>query len=294
MREKNEAETADVPLLEHAAPLSAEFPIWFCDIWGVVHDGVRADEVSCDALMRHRQNGGVVVLVSNSPRPKPALLQQLDGLRVPRAAYDDVVTSGDVTRAIISRHAGCKVFHMGPERDAHLRRNLPVTFTGPQQAEIIMCSGLFDDRSEQPEQYREMLKELAERGLPFVCANPDIIVKHGDDILPCAGALAEIYEEFGGEVIMAGQPFPPIYEEALNKAEAAAGRKLDRREILAIGDGMGTDMRGAANFGIAAVFVTGGISAGALDEHGLEELVRHLREAAPGLNLVGIMRRLRW
>ena len=297
MRKRNTTageRTVDVPLLEHAAPLSAEYPVWFCDIWGVVHDGVIADEVSCDALIRHRKNDGVVVLVSNSPRPKPALLRQLDDLKVPREAYDDVITSGDVTRAVVSRHAGCKVFHLGPERDAHLREGLPVSFTESEEAEIIMCSGLFDDRTEQPEQYRDMLRQLAERDLPLVCANPDLIVKHGEDILPCAGALAKIYEELGGKVIMAGKPHLPIYEEALKKAEAAAGRKVEKREILAIGDGMGTDMKGAANFGVAALFITGGISSGALDEHGLEEVVRQVREAAPGINLVGVMRRLRW
>ena len=287
-------EVTHVPLLEHAAPLSRQWPVWFCDIWGIVHDGVRADEASCEALVKHRESGGVVVLVSNSPRPRPALLKQLDGLRVPREAHDDVITSGDVTRAIIARHDGRNVFHLGPERDAHLREGLPVHFGGPDEAEVVMCSGLFDDRTEQPEQYRPMLEQLAARHLPFVCANPDLVVKHGEHILPCAGALAAIYEELGGEVIMAGKPFAPIYEEALRKAEAAAGRTVKKREILAIGDGIGTDMKGAANFGIAAVFVAGGISEGALDEHGVDELAARIRKEAPGLNLVGIMRRLQW
>ena len=294
MREATSARDESVPLLDHAAPLSRQWPVWFCDIWGVVHDGVRADEVSCDALVRHRRGGGVVILVSNSPRPRPALLKQLDGLKVPREAYDDVITSGDVTRAIISRHAGSRVFHLGPERDAHLREGLPVEFTGPEAADVIMCSGLVDDRTEQPEEYRPLLEKLAARHLPFVCANPDLVVKHGEHILPCAGALAAIYEELGGEVIMAGKPFAPIYEEALRKAEAAAGRRVNKNEILAIGDGIGTDMKGAANFGIAALFVAGGISEGALDEHGVDALAARIRQEAPGLNLVGIMRRLRW
>ncbi len=294
MQKTVSAAAPHVPLLEHAAPLSRQWPVWFCDIWGIVHDGVRADEASCDALVHHRRNGGVVVLVSNSPRPRPALLKQLDGLRVPREAYDDVITSGDVTRAIIARHAGRNVFHLGPERDSHLREGLPVHFGGPDEAEVVMCSGLFDDRTEQPEQYRPMLEQLAARRLPFVCANPDLVVKHGEHILPCAGALAAIYEELGGEVIMAGKPFAPIYEEALRKAGAAAGRTVTKREILAIGDGIGTDMKGAANFGIAAVFVAGGISEGALDEHGVDELAARIRKEARGLNLVGIMRRLQW
>ena len=294
MQETTSTEVKHVPLLQHAAPLSRQWPVWFCDIWGIVHDGVRADEVSCDALVRHRREGGVVILVSNSPRPRPALLKQLDELRVPRESHDDVITSGDVTRAIIARYAGRNVFHLGPERDAHLREGLPVNFGGPDEAEVVMCSGLFDDRTEQPEQYRPMLERLAARHLPFVCANPDLVVKHGERILPCAGALAAIYEELGGEVVMAGKPFLPIYEEALRKAGAVAGHTVEKQQILAIGDGIGTDMKGAANFGIAAVFVAGGISEGALDEHGVDELATRIRKEASGLNLVGIMRRLQW
>ncbi len=291
-------------LLQHAAPLSGRYPVWLCDIWGVVHDGVRADMAACDALTRHRANGGVVVLISNSPRPRPALIDQLDGLKVPRDAYDDVITSGDVTRAVITRLAqqqDRRVFHLGPERDARLREGLPVSFVStPEEAEVIMCSGLFDDRTEQPEEYRPMLEKLASRQLPFVCANPDLIVKHGNDMLPCAGALAAIYEELGGEVIMAGKPHQAIYDEALRKAEAAAGRTIERREVLAIGDGMGTDMKGAADNGLDALFIAGGISAGLLDDGGqdvaagVRKVLQMLQEQAPGLKLVGIMRQLQW
>lgn len=295
MKQRIQATAAEVvPVLEHAEPLSGRWPVWFCDIWGVVHDGVHADEASCDALVRHRRNGGVVILVSNSPRPRPALLKQLDGLAVPRAAYDDVITSGDVTRAIVARYAGHNVFHLGPERDSHLREGLPVEFTGADEAEVVMCSGLFDDRAERPEQYRPMLQKLAARRVPFVCANPDLEVKHGDRILPCAGALAAIYEELGGEVIMAGKPYRPIYEEALRKARNAAGREVHKNEILAIGDGIGTDMKGAANFGVAALFVAGGISEGALDDEGPGALAARIRKEAPGIDLVGIMRHFQW
>ena len=293
--ERLDALAEAVPVMEHVRPLSACWPVWFCDIWGVVHDGVRADEASCEALMRHREAGGVVVLVSNSPRPKPALLMQLDGLKVPRAAYDDVITSGDVTRMEIADHAGARVFHLGPERDSHLRENLPVEFTGPEEAEVIMCSGLFDDRTEQPEEYRDRLREWAARGLPFVCANPDLIVRHGERILPCAGALAAIYEEFGGKVVMAGKPYPRIYELAQRKAETVLKRAVDRKEILALGDGIGTDMKGARNFDIAAVFIAGGISEGMLDSHQRRlELLHRLAEEAPGLKLAALMPRLRW
>jgi HAD superfamily hydrolase (TIGR01459 family) len=287
-------ETEEVPLLEDASPLSARFPVWFCDVWGVVHDGVRADAAACDALMRHRENGGIVVFITNSPRPVKALIEQLDGLGVPRAAWDAIVTSGDLTQELVARHAGAKVFHLGPERDARLREGVPVTFTGPEEAEVVLCSGLFDDRSEQPEDYREMLTALAARGLPMICANPDLRVQHGDRILPCAGALAALYEELGGRVVMAGKPYPPIYEACLEKAEAVAGRRIDRDEILGIGDGLATDILGARNFGIAALYIAGGVHREELKGAGLSHILRRIREIAPDVRLVGIMERLQW
>ncbi len=285
---------ADVPLLDDVAPLSTRYPVWFCDVWGVVHNGVQADPAACDALARHRQQGGIVVFITNSPRPVKALIEQLDGLKVPRTAWDAIVTSGDLTQRLVARHAGRRVFHLGPPRDARLREGLPVTFTGPEEAEVILCSGLFNDHEEQPEQYRAMLADLAARRLPMVCANPDLKVQHGDRILPCAGALAAIYEALGGEVIMAGKPFSPIYEACLEKAEAVAGCSIEKDEILGIGDGIGTDILGAANFGIAALFIATGVHHEELEERGLDHVLARIRAVAPHVDLVGVMERLQW
>ena len=291
---KDASSGARVALLDDVAPLSPRFPVWFCDIWGVVHNGVRADMAACDALVRHRKAGGIVIFITNSPRPRPALIEQLDGLSVPRAAWDDIVTSGDVTRAVISAREGARVFHLGPEKDRRLREGLPVEITGPDDAEIVLCSGLYDDQTEQPENYRDLLAGLARRGLDMVCANPDLKVQHGDRIIPCGGALAAIYEELGGNVIMAGKPFSPIYEECLKRAEAAAGRRVEKADILAIGDGMATDMKGARNFGIAALYIATGVHHEELKAGGLPAILARLEEEAPGLNLVGVMERLVW
>ena len=281
-------------LLRDVSPLSARYPVWFCDIWGVVHDGVKASPQACRALMRHRENGGVVVLITNSPRPTPALIEQLDGLKVPRAAWDAIVTSGDVTRDVIRQRAGGKVFHLGPEKDAHLRDGLPVSFTGADEAATVLCSGLYDDQNEQPEQYREMLRKLAARGLDMVCANPDVKVRHGGRVIPCAGALAAIYEEEGGHVIMAGKPFAPIFEACLEKAREAAGRDVKKDEILAIGDGIATDILGARNFGIAALYIATGIHHEELLEHGLTAIIGRIYTTAPGVKLAGVMESLVW
>ncbi len=285
---------SDVPLLDDVAPLSERYPVWFCDVWGVVHDGVRADPAACEALARHRAGGGIVVFITNSPRPVEALVEQLKGLKVPRAAWDAIVTSGDLTRQLVSRHRGARVFHLGPPRDARLREGLPVTFTGPEEAEVILCSGLFDDHEEQPEQYRDMLAGLAGRGLPMICANPDMKVQHGERIIPCAGALAAIYRELGGRVIMAGKPHAPIYEACLEKAEAVAGRRIGKSEILAIGDGMATDILGAARFGIAALYIATGVHHEELQEKGLAHVLARIREVAPQVRLAGVMERLQW
>ncbi len=286
--------TDAIALIKEVRPLSRRFPVWFCDVWGVVHNGVVADEAACDALVRHRAQGGVVILITNSPRPVHALIEQLDGLKVPRDAWDDIVTSGDLTRTLIARHAGKRIFHLGPERDARLREGLPVTFTGPEEADVILNSGLFDDKTEQPEEYRPLLQSLAERGLPMVCANPDMKVQHGEHIIPCAGALAALYTEMGGDVIMAGKPYPPIYQACLDKAERVTGHTIRREEILAIGDGIATDIRGARNFGIAALYVASGVHRQELREKGLAWLIAEIEHVAPGVRLVGITERLRW
>ena len=282
------------PLLRGCAPLSPRYPVWFCDVWGVVHDGLRADEDACEALMRHRENGGIVIFITNSPRPRAALIDQLDGLKVPREAWDDIVTSGDVTRAAVARHAGSKVFHLGPEKDARLREGLPVAFTTGRDADVVLCSGLYDDQNETPEDYREMLSALAARGLPMICANPDLKVMHGGRIIPCAGALAEIYAGLGGEVLLAGKPHAPIYEECLKRAERAAGRKVKRAEILAIGDGLGTDILGARDFGVAALYIAGGVHHEELAAGGVAAIVARIEEVAPGVDLAGIMEHLVW
>ncbi len=281
-------------ILHDVSPLSARYPVWFCDIWGVVHNGVKADQAACDALVRHRENGGIVIFITNSPRPTPALITQLDGLKVPRESWDAIVTSGDVTREVIRSRAGAKVFHLGPEKDAHLREGLPVTFTGEEDAELILCSGPYDDLTESPEDYRGMLKALAARNLDMVCANPDLKVQHGDRIIPCGGALAAIYAQEGGRVIMAGKPHPPIYEACLRKARKAAGRHVDKSEILAIGDGLATDILGARDFGIAALYIATGIHHEELLKGGVAAIMELIEKTAPGVHLAGIMERLAW
>lgn len=240
--------------LSHLAP---DYTVLLCDIWGVIHNGVAAWPSAVDALTEARAAGLTVILVSNAPRPNPAVRDQLARLGMPAAAYDDLVTSGDVTQKLLSStYKGAKVLHIGPEKDKPLVDGLPVTFTGAEEAEVCLCSGLLDDQTETPDDYRDQLQHLAARDIPLICANPDKVVEMAGKLIYCAGALADLYEELGGQTIVMGKPHPPIYQAALD----VAGNP-DLSKVLGLGDSMRTDMRGAAEQGFDCIFFTGGIHA---------------------------------
>jgi HAD superfamily hydrolase (TIGR01459 family) len=220
-------------------------------------------------------------------------------LGVPDDAYDATVTSGDLTRYELGKHKGATVFHLGPERDLPIFDGIPVKLGSAEDAELVVCSGLFDDETETPEHYIELLQKLATRRLPMICANPDHLVERGDKLVYCAGALAAIYDTMGGSVVYAGKPYAPIYELAIETISALAERSVARDEVLAIGDGVNTDIAGAASVGIDAVFVASGLhvptnSGGEAGEEMLDEL--HLAElfASAKRRPLGAMRALAW
>lgn len=244
------------------ADVAERYDAVLCDVWGVIHNGRESFASACDALIRFQEARGPVVLISNAPRPAAAVHAQLDELGVPRQAWSAFVTSGDATRAILAERAPGPVFALGPDRDAPLYEGLGLQFAPLEEAAFIACTGLFDDNSEAPEDYRLRLMDAARRRLPFVCANPDRVVQRGDRLIPCAGALADLYASLGGEVIMVGKPFAPTYDLAVGEANRLAGRELDHARILCIGDGLGTDVKGAENQGLDCLFITGGIHVG--------------------------------
>ena len=248
-----------------AAPLAGlsslvgRYRALLCDVWGVVHNGEQVHPRAVEALTRWREAGGSVCLLTNSPRRNDAVAEQLAELGAPSDAWDTIVTSGDVTRRLIER-AGEAVFHLGPERDRPLFDGLPTRLVTIEEAQAIVATGLFDDETEAPDDYRDMLSAAAQRGLPFVCANPDIVVERGDRLIWCAGALARLHGEIGGEVRMAGKPHAPIYDLAMERL-AALQPGLTRDGVLAIGDGLPTDVRGALDNGFDLLFIAGGIHA---------------------------------
>jgi HAD superfamily hydrolase (TIGR01459 family) len=253
------------PTLRELAP---RYDLLFCDIWGVVHDGLVAFPAAGDALVRYRDQGGTIVLISNAPRPGDSVARQLDRLGVPRRAWDAILTSGDLTRNAIIERRDQVVHHIGPPRDNVLFEDLDLRFGDIQAADYVVCSGLLDDDRETVDDYRERLQRMRARDLWMICANPDIVVGRGDRLVPCAGAIALAYEEMGGSVYYAGKPHAPVYETAMQKAAKIRGEAVPRDRVLAIGDAMRTDIAGAAGFGIDALLIAHGIHG---DEIGLKD-----------------------
>ena len=254
-------------IISNLAEISGMYDAVFCDLWGCLHDGVRVFPEAVAALQAYRQTGGKVVLLTNSPRPRDQVAIQLDGLGAPRDCWDDIATSGDSAQiAMMDGVVGRKVWHLGPERDLPFFADLPPEVAGDpvtrvplDEAEGIVCTGLFDDATETPEDYKAPLLKASVRGLKLLCANPDIVVDKGDKRLFCAGAIAKAYTEAGGESLYFGKPHPPIYDLARRRL-AALDRVPDDR-ILAIGDGPGTDVAGAIGDDLDCLFVSGGLAA---------------------------------
>jgi HAD superfamily hydrolase (TIGR01459 family) len=262
-----------IPLIQSIAPLAEGTAAWLVDIWGVIHNGVKPFADACEACARYRQNGGIVVLVSNSPRPQGSVAAQLDGIGVPRATWDTIVTSGDVARTLIARYSGRPIFHIGPERDLAIFAGLDVERVPAKDAEAIVCTGLFDDERETPDDYAATLKECAARSLAMICANPDVMVERGGRMIYCAGAIARAYEALGGKVEYAGKPYAPIYALTFATLEKLKVGSADKARLLAIGDGIGTDIAGAAEAGVRSVFVASGVHVqGDLDGKAIEAL----------------------
>jgi HAD superfamily hydrolase (TIGR01459 family) len=268
--------TMFAPQIARLGEISDCYDAILCDIWGVLHNGVASFVEASKSLASFRRRGGAVILITNAPRPSAVIRCQLLKLGVFPEAFDAVVTSGDVTIHLIAERIDDPPFHLGPARDLSLFEAAEaVTGRRPAlvplaEAGYCVCTGLRDDRTETPDDYEDELRAVRERSLPMVCANPDIVIHRGDTPVYCAGALARRYEDIGGEVVYAGKPYLPIYERSIAEAQRARGVRIDRCHILAVGDGMKTDIAGAAAAGIDALFITGGIHRSTLHGQALD------------------------
>lgn len=281
------------PEIAELAEISRKYRVILSDVWGVIHNGVKAHIPACEALAAARAAGSIVILITNAPRPNTGVEEQFRSLDVPDNCWDRIVTSGDVTRELIAQSAR-RLFHLGPERDLPIYDGIDVELVEEFEASAVCCTGLFDDDTESPEDYAEMLQRMRSRDLPFICANPDIIVERGDRLIWCAGALARDYGLMGGRTLIAGKPHRPIYEAAIAAATEIAGSSIGENDVLAIGDGMLTDVKGAANAGFDVLYISAGIHAA---EYGDADNPDRVRLAAflqtHGHHPVGFMTRLR-
>jgi HAD superfamily hydrolase (TIGR01459 family) len=280
---------------ERFSTLADGYDVVLSDVWGVIHNGIAAFPEACDALMRFRATGGSVSLSTNAPRPGEVVVKLLDRLKVPHDSYDAIVSSGDVTRAVMAERSQKAVFHIGPERDLPIFDGLGLRFVPLEQAEYVVCTGLFNDEVETPENYRELLTAVRARGLFMLCGNPDLVVERGETLVYCAGALADLYGTLGGEVLYAGKPHRPIYDLALDRLVALRGGPAPRQRVLAIGDSVRTDLTGADRFGIDCLFVTAGIHAEELgDRHDPDPTAVSKIFADAGLMPKAVTRKLAW
>lgn len=285
------------PIIANAGPLLERYDALFCDVWGVVHNGRRAYAEAGEALARFRRQGGTVVLVSNAPVPADGVERVLERTGVRRDTWDAIVSSGDIALAHIAEKGYRRLHRIGPAaRDSRLFQRLPGAGVPLGEAEAIVCTGLVDDANETVESYRRLIEDGVAQALPFVCANPDLVVDVGDKRYLCAGSIAAEYERRGGKVFWAGKPHPAAYGTALRRAAELRGAEPPRDRILAIGDALRTDLAAAQGMGVDALFIAAGIHKddvmldGAIDVSRLSALF-----ASPGTPpAIAAMTLLRW
>lgn len=280
--------TAEPQLLFHLSDIAPEYDALVCDIWGVLHNGATAFTAACDALKHFRDRYGRVVLLTNAPRPAKDLEEQFRRFGVPLDCFDAIVTSGAAAREDLERRSArsrLSLLHLGPERDRNVFEGLNVELADAEHAQVVLCTGLYNDDTETPDDYTGMLRGMRERSLPMLCANPDLVVQRGGKLVYCAGALAEAYEKIGGSVVYYGKPHRPIYDVVLTTLREC-------RRPLAIGDGLRTDIKGANGVGIDALFIADGIHG----EDVAEFTGRHMAElfAESHVHARAAMRALVW
>ncbi|HTM82985.1 TIGR01459 family HAD-type hydrolase [Asticcacaulis sp.] len=250
-------------LLTGLSDIAGQYDAVFCDIWGVIHNGRQHFPTAYEALREFKAKHGPVILISNSPRPRDSLIEQLASLGILSDGFSDVISSGDATREYLKKFASQgPAWKVGPERDGVIYEGIDIDLSGtPETAAFISCTGPFDDENDVLEQYQHAFTIAARRNIVMICANPDKVVQRGDKIIMCAGSLADLYASLGGPVIMAGKPYAPIYELCYQSLEKITGKPHDKSRIVAIGDGLPTDVLGANGQGLDLIFIAAGIHA---------------------------------
>lgn len=277
----------------YLSDLRSRYDALFCDVWGVIRDGRALIPEAVTALQRYREAGGVVCLVSNSPRRGYDLTDRLREMGFPDDAFDAVVTSGDAIHEELQARCPGKALIIGTDFDESLYEGLDLEPVGIEDADFISCTGPDDYWNGKPEDYRALLERALERDLDLVCANPDIVVQAGDQLIYCAGAIARLYREMGGRSIVAGKPHRPIYRLARHALSAMGSPVTDDR-ILAVGDGPETDLEGAKRAGVDALFIADGILGGDLESRDFDPEAIAAALAGYGATAQWVAPRLLW
>jgi HAD superfamily hydrolase (TIGR01459 family) len=252
-------------IIRSIAEIAGNYEALFVDLWGCYHNGITPYPSAVASLQAYRARGGLVILLTNAPRPAASVKRFLDRIAAPEDSYDGIMSSGAACQwALTHGHYGHRFHYVGPPRDLHMLTDLGLTDTPLDRADAILCAGLRDDMTESPAAYAAEISDWRARGLKLLCANPDLVVDRGEQRLYCAGALAQAYEQAGGEVVWFGKPHAPTYEQCFELLAELGGHKIPCGKVLAIGDGIRTDVRGALDYGLDVVFVTGGLSAAEL------------------------------
>lgn len=261
-------------LLNSLDEIADRYDAILCDAWGVLHNGRTPYPLAGPALAKFRAAAKHVIVITNVPKPRGPIPRQLERMGFPRDAWDAIVTSGDAIRAELAARAPGPIYRIEPPGyDETLWAGLGLVDAPLDEAAFIGISGLVRD-DETPADYAEMLRVARARDLEMLCANPDIVVQFGDKLIWCAGAVARDYAEMGGRVVMAGKPYAPIYELAYRELATLAGKPIDKARILAIGDGVGTDVRGAEAQGLDCIFIASGMHGEALWTGGEVDLAK--------------------
>ena len=240
-----------------------------CDLWGVLHDGVSAHRSAVEALMRYRQTGGCVVLLSNSPRPSAAVESQLRAMGIPSECYNAITTSGDLAQQVMnSEFTKKRYFHLGPQRDKPTIDGIAaLKVDDVVEADVVLCTGLFEDEGLSLEQHDDVLHKAHSCGIEMICANPDRVVDYAERRVYCAGSLADRYERIGGMVRWLGKPYDTAYQAVFSQIERHVSGECDLEDVLAIGDSLVTDIAGANHYGIDSLLITEGLHKAELKNH---------------------------
>ena len=252
-------------IIQRLSDVSDAYDAILCDLWGCYHNGIEPFPPAVRACSEFRRRGGRVILLTNAPRPGGSVQHFLDGMGAPRESYDAIVSSGGACQAAIAEgRFGRRIHYVGPDRDLHVIEDIGLCPAPLDEADAVLVAGFRDDRNEHPDDYAPEMAEWRRRGLPVLCANPDLVVDRGEERLWCAGSIAKAYGEAGGEVVYFGKPHAPIYEHCFAVLEQMAGGPVPRERIIAAGDGIGTDVAGGRAMGLDTIFVTGGLAAAEL------------------------------